>query len=90
MTSNCWKSLYGRMLYSSMKMKFHLIGFCMYHLQCLGTGCETKCDNCRNQSPDHHHLPRGDSCRMGNPVRDLSRHLKIQSESIVKGTIVTP
>ena len=46
MTSNCGKSLYGRMLYSSMKMKFHLTGFCMYHLRCLGTGCETKCDNC--------------------------------------------
>ena len=56
MTSNCGKSLYGRMLYTSMKMKFHLTGFCMYHLQCLGTGCKTKCDNCHNQSPDHHHF----------------------------------
>ena len=62
MTSNCGKSLYGRMLYSSMKMKFHLAGFCLYHLQCLGTGCETRCDNCHNQSPDHHHLPHFSQC----------------------------
>ena len=65
MTSNCGKSLYGRMLYSSMKMKFHLEGYCMHHLECLSTECETKCDNCRNQSTDHHHLPRGHNCRSG-------------------------
>ena len=38
--SNYGESLYGRMLYSSMKMKFHLEGYCMYHLQCLGTECD--------------------------------------------------